>query len=111
MADNISKTALSLALAALSGNGGGGSITGKSIDKISLLKSVDNVDTYRIYYTDGSFWDYDVTNGKEGFSPVITEKINTSTEYILTITNQTGNFDTPNLKPDITNLDIDGGIV
>lgn len=36
--------------------------------------------------------------GKEGFSPTIVEKVNTDTEYILTITNKDGSFDTPNLK-------------
>ena len=35
--------------------------------------------------------------GKDGFSPTITEKTSTATEYILTITNADGSYDTPNL--------------
>jgi len=38
------------------------------------------------------------TDGEAGFSPTIIEKTNTDTEYVLTITNKTGIFDTPNLK-------------
>lgn len=37
-------------------------------------------------------------DGKDGFSPIITVKTNTDTEYILTITTAEGSFDTPNLK-------------
>lgn len=36
--------------------------------------------------------------GKEGFSPAIVEKINSDDEYILTITDKNGSYDTPNLK-------------
>lgn len=36
--------------------------------------------------------------GDDGFSPTITEKINTDTEYILKVTNKEGSFETPNLK-------------
>lgn len=36
--------------------------------------------------------------GKEGFSPSIVEKINTDDEYILTVINKDGSYDTPNLK-------------
>jgi len=36
-------------------------------------------------------------NGVDGFSPTITVKTNTATQYILTITTKTGTFDTPNL--------------
>lgn len=49
--------------------------------------------------------------GEDGFTPTIIEKINTDDEYVLTITNKNGSFDTPNLKG--FNLDdliiIDGG--
>lgn len=38
------------------------------------------------------------TNGEDGFSPTITEKTNTETEYVLTVTNKDGSYDTPNLK-------------
>ena len=36
--------------------------------------------------------------GADGFSPTITVKSSTSTEYILTITTAEGSYDTPNLK-------------
>ena len=37
-------------------------------------------------------------DGDDGFSPTITVKSSTSTEYILTITDKNGSYDTPNLK-------------
>ncbi len=37
-------------------------------------------------------------NGIDGFSPMITEKVNTNEEYVLEITNKEGIFETPNLK-------------
>ena len=37
-------------------------------------------------------------DGVDGFSPKITVKTSTSSEYILTITTEDGSFDTPNLK-------------
>ena len=37
-------------------------------------------------------------DGEDGFSPKITVKTNTATEYILTITTKDGSFDTPNLR-------------
>ena len=36
--------------------------------------------------------------GDTGFSPTITEKVNTQNEYILTVINDTDTYDTPNLK-------------
>ena len=39
-----------------------------------------------------------VYDGTDGFSPEITIKSSTSTEYILTIKTKEGSFDTPNLK-------------
>lgn len=36
--------------------------------------------------------------GTDGFSPTIVVKTSTSTEYILTITDKNGSYDTPNLK-------------
>ena len=36
--------------------------------------------------------------GESGYSPTISEKTNTEEEYVLTITNESGSFDTPNLK-------------
>ena len=44
--------------------------------------------------TDGT----DGTDGADGFSPTITVKSSTSSEYILTITDKEGSYDTPNLK-------------
>ena len=40
----------------------------------------------------------DGTDGADGFSPTITVKSSTSSEYILTITDKEGSYDTPNLK-------------
>lgn len=37
-------------------------------------------------------------DGDDGFSPTIVVKSSTSTEYILTITDKNGSYDTPNLK-------------
>lgn len=37
-------------------------------------------------------------DGNDGFSPTIVVKSATSEEYILTITDETGSYDTPNLK-------------
>lgn len=36
--------------------------------------------------------------GAAGFSPTITEKVSTASQYILTITTASGSYDTPNLK-------------
>lgn len=40
----------------------------------------------------------DGADGEDGFSPTINVKTSTDDEYVLTITNKTGSFDTPNLK-------------
>ncbi len=37
-------------------------------------------------------------NGNDGFSPVIAVKTQTPTEYVLSITDKNGSFDTPNLQ-------------
>ncbi len=37
--------------------------TGNGIASITLIGSVANIDTYRILYTDATFFDFDVTNG------------------------------------------------
>lgn len=39
---------------------------GKGIDRIEKVSSVGIEDTYRVYYTDGSTYDYVVTNGTAG---------------------------------------------
>ena len=73
MSEAISYSALMYALAALNSTGGGGGGTpspGKSISKIGFVKSEGLIDTYRVYYTDGTTWDYNVTNGQNGQTPV-----------------------------------------
>lgn len=40
----------------------------------------------------------DGTDGQDGFSPTIVVKTDTDTEYVLTITDKNGSFDTPNLR-------------
>lgn len=40
----------------------------------------------------------DGNDGTDGYSPTIVVKSSTSTEYILTITDKNGSYDTPNLK-------------
>lgn len=50
--------------------------------------------------------------GEQGYSPSISVKVDTDTEYVLTVQNKDGSFDTPNLFADlskISNLIIDGG--
>ncbi len=51
--------------------------------------------------------------GDTGYSPVITEKTNTSTEYVLHIQNETDetSFDTPNLKEGLIPEDLGGTVV
>jgi hypothetical protein len=46
----------------------------------------------------------DGADGKDGFSPTITVHKDTSTEYILKITNKDGSYLTPNLYPDLEGL-------
>jgi hypothetical protein len=41
---------------------------------------------------------FDGADGEDGVSPTVTVKTNTSTEYVLTITDANGAIDTPNLK-------------
>lgn len=108
MSTGTANSALALALAALGNGNGGSGEPGNGISRIELLKEEGLKKTYRIYYTNGSTWDYVVM---DGFSPSIKEKINEDNSYVLTITNQDGEFDTPNLKADISNLNIDGGVI
>lgn len=51
--------------------------------------------------------------GDTGYSPIITEKTNTSTEYVLHVQNETDDtsFDTPNLKEGLIPEDLGGTIV
>ena len=45
-----------------------GHVVGNGIDSIELLSTVGLVKTYRITFTDGSFFDYEVTDGSDGES-------------------------------------------
>ena len=68
-------------------------------------------DIYKIIDNIPIFQDINII-GQDGFSPKIEEKINTDSEYVLTITNKDGSFDTPNLKCFLEDgMIIDGGIV
>lgn len=40
--------------------------TGRGIQKIYLYSTSGNVDTYRILYTDGGYFDFMITNGRDG---------------------------------------------
>lgn len=40
--------------------------TGRGIQKIYLYSTNGNVDTYRILYTDGGYFDFQITNGRDG---------------------------------------------
>lgn len=69
-------------------------ITGIKAENIAFTDG----DTFQDKYDSGELKGTKGDTGKTGFSPTITEKTNTNTEYILTITNNEGSFDTPNLK-------------
>ncbi len=47
----------------------------------------------------------DGVDGKDGFSPTITIHENTPTKYVLEITDVNGSYLTPNLYPDVKNLE------
>jgi len=56
----------------------------------------------------------DGTNGKDGLdgvSPTVNVKKNTDTEYILTVTDKNGSFDTPNLKGKDGTIEGDEGLI
>lgn len=76
---------------------------GTSIENLAIDEFGDLIATL----SDGQIIDCGSTKGKkgdkgdvgdDGFSPTITEKINTDAEYILEVTNKEGSFETPNLK-------------
>lgn len=84
----------------LAGGGSGGS-DGVGIVKIEKTGSQGLVDTYTITLTNGVTYMFTVTNGKNGYSPVITENENNDADnYRLDITTENGTFTTPNLKSD-----------
>ena len=47
----------------------------------------------------------DGVDGKDGFSPTITVHENTPSKYVLEITDVNGSYLTPNLYPDVKNLE------
>lgn len=49
---------------------------GKGIEKIELVSSLNNVDTYIIYFNDGTTTSFTITNGKDGETPIIGENGN-----------------------------------
>lgn len=84
-----------------------GALKGAPCTIKSIVKS-GNLNTVTFEWTDRSevthestMLVYDGTDGQDGddgFSPTIVVKSSTSTEYILTITDKNGSYDTPNLK-------------
>lgn len=54
----------------------------------------------------GILYNHGVPYGGTGFSPSIQEKTNTTENYVLTINNQNGSFDTPNLRMGIGAIEI-----
>lgn len=90
-----------------------GALKGAPCTIKSIVKS-GNLNTVTFEWTDRSevthestMLVYDGTNGTDGqdgapgadgFSPTITVKTATSSEYVLTITDKNGSYDTPNLK-------------
>lgn len=51
-----------------------GAFTGNGIESIDKISSVKNTDTYRITFTNKETFDYTITNGIDGQTPVITIK-------------------------------------
>lgn len=60
--------------------------------------------------TDEEFWQLVASKGDAGFSPTIVVKTSTDDAYILTITDENGSYDTPNLKANVPNADVGTGI-
>lgn len=83
---------------------GMGALKGANCRIKSIVKSGDlNTVTFIWTDTDGTSKEstmlvLDGTSGIDGVSPTIVVKESTDTKYILTITDATGSFDTPNLK-------------
>ena len=70
---------------------------GKSIESASI----DSNNHLILAFTDGSEYDAgEVPKGEDGVSPTVVVKTQTADSYVLTITDSTGSFDTPNLKGD-----------
>lgn len=77
---NITKTAGITTISIQDINGIHSSTVSDGIDGINGTNGIDGAD------------------GQDGFSPEITVKTDTATEYVLTITTKSGSFDTPNLR-------------
>ena len=60
--------------------------------------------------TNTTYWQLVASKGDDGYSPTITVKTDTDTEYVLTITDENGSYDTPNLKATIPNESVVSGI-
>lgn len=60
--------------------------------------------------TDTTYWQLVASKGDDGYSPTITVKTDTPTAYVLTITDENGSYDTPNLKATIPNESVVSGI-
>ena len=80
---------------------GMGAIKGAPCTIKSITKS-GNLNTVVFEWTDLENVKHESTmlvyDGADGFSPTIVVKSSTATEYILTITDKNGSYDTPNLK-------------
>ena len=78
-----------------------GALKGAPCTIKSIVKS-GNLNTVTFEWTDRSEVTHESTmlvlDGADGFSPTITVKTATSSEYVLTITDKNGSYDTPNLK-------------
>lgn len=58
-------------------------------------------------YADFTQEQLNALKGADGFSPTIAIKKNTGNEYVLSITNKSGSFDTPNLKATGNQFNVD----
>lgn len=73
--------------------------------KIKSIVKASGINTVTFEWTDNNgdtqestMLVYDGAPGADGISPTITVKTSSSSEYVLTITDKNGSFDTPNLK-------------
>ena len=48
------------------GDKGDTGATGRGIDRVYLLKTESNISTYRMLFTDGSYFDFNIVNGRDG---------------------------------------------
>lgn len=80
--------------------------------RIKSITKVNGISTLTFIWTDTDGNDQEsVMLVADGVSPSITVKTSTNDTYILTITDENGSFDTPNLKgsalSDLTDVDLD----